>query len=144
MPASTAPANVASDENAKKDWHMQDRRLYSLLLSSLSDESMAETIGCKSSAEVWSALEKDYALQSKTREIQLKDDLQHMRRGSLLVANISSKFRGICDQLASIGSLVPENRQTTLVLSRYWTIFFYFFFAAASSKTYANAFKHYL
>ncbi|CAH1443457.1 unnamed protein product [Lactuca virosa] len=109
LPASTAPANVASAEKAKKDWLMQDRHLHSLLLSSLSEESMAETIGCKSSAEVWSALEKDYALQSKTREIQLKDDLQHMRRESLSVADFSSKFRGICDQLASIGSPVPEN-----------------------------------
>ncbi|CAH1445723.1 unnamed protein product [Lactuca virosa] len=66
LSASTAPADVASAEKAKKDWLMQDRRLHSLLLSSLSEESMAETIGCKSSAEVWSALEKAYALQSKT------------------------------------------------------------------------------
>lgn len=77
---------------------MQDR----LLLSSFSEESMEETIGCKSQEEVWSALEKAYDLQSKTRKIQLKDELQHMHHRSLQFVDFSSKFCGICDRLGSI------------------------------------------
>ncbi|CAH1449019.1 unnamed protein product [Lactuca virosa] len=83
--SSSSSTDVAI-QKANKDWLAQDRRLHNLLLSSLTEESMAETLGCKSAAAVWIALEKAYSLRSKTREIQLNDELQHLRRAPVAFA----------------------------------------------------------
>ncbi|CAH1454136.1 unnamed protein product [Lactuca virosa] len=106
MPPSSS--SDAAIQKVHKDWLSQDRRLHSLLLSSLTEESMAETLGRKSVAEVWSALQKAYSLRSKTREIQLNDELQHLRRGNEYVTVYSTKFRSYCEQLAAIDSPVSK------------------------------------
>ncbi|CAH9140861.1 unnamed protein product [Cuscuta epithymum] len=93
---------------AEQDWITQDQRLHSLLLSSLTEESMAHTLGSTSAASVWSALEKVYSLQSKSREIQLKDDLQNLRRGSSSVEDYSNLFVGLCHKLAAIKCSISD------------------------------------
>lgn len=69
---------------------------------------VAETLGCKSVVDVWSTLEKTHFLRSKTHEIQLNDELQHLCEGNDFVTVYSIKFFSYCDQLAAIGSSIPE------------------------------------
>ncbi|KAL6330225.1 hypothetical protein AAG906_040147 [Vitis piasezkii] len=51
-----------------------------LLYSSLTEESMSEVLGFHHSHEAWHALEVSFSHRSKTRELQLKDELQLMHR----------------------------------------------------------------
>jgi alpha-N-arabinofuranosidase len=84
-------------------WLNTDQTLLSLLYSSLTEESMSEVLGLKHAHEAWTALEASFSHRLKTRELQLKDELQLMQRGSKSVAEFSRLFQGLCDQLTAIG-----------------------------------------
>uniref|UniRef100_A0A6N2KNP9 Integrase catalytic domain-containing protein n=1 Tax=Salix viminalis TaxID=40686 RepID=A0A6N2KNP9_SALVM len=110
----SAPAAQIQAENALapnpayKKWHTQDRILLSLLYASLTEECMAEVINCTTARDAWLALEVSFSHSSKTRELQLKDELQLMQRGSRGVAEYARSFRSLCDQLSAIGKPVDD------------------------------------
>jgi hypothetical protein len=81
-PPRFAPANFQTPNIKHLAWKQTDQRLLSLLLSSLTEEAMAEVMGLTTSREVWIALENTFSHHSKAREIRLKDDLQLMKRGT--------------------------------------------------------------
>nr|TKS09323.1 hypothetical protein D5086_0000094500 [Populus alba] len=85
-----------------------DQRLLSLLLSSLTEEAMAEAIGLSTSREVWTALESTFSHCSKACEIPLKDDLQLMKHGTRPVTVYARAFNVLCDQLNAISRPVDE------------------------------------
>ncbi|KAE8701309.1 hypothetical protein F3Y22_tig00110548pilonHSYRG00747 [Hibiscus syriacus] len=93
---------------AYKKWHAQDRLILSLLYASITEECMAEVVDCSTSCDAWLALEASFSHSSKTREIQLKDELQLMQRGSRGVAEYARSFRSLCDQLSAIGKPVDD------------------------------------
>ncbi|KAG6753564.1 hypothetical protein POTOM_041542 [Populus tomentosa] len=76
-------------------WKATDQRLLSLLLSSLTEEAMAEAVGLSTSREVWTALETTFSHRSKAREIRLKDDLQLMKRGTRPVTVYAHAFKAL-------------------------------------------------
>ncbi|KAG6742734.1 hypothetical protein POTOM_053668 [Populus tomentosa] len=89
-------------------WKATNQRLLSLLLSSLTEEAMAEAVGLSTSHEVWTALESTFSHRSKAREIRLKDDLQLMKRGTHPVTAYARAFKVLCDQLHAIGRPIDE------------------------------------
>uniref|UniRef100_A0A2N9HM89 Integrase catalytic domain-containing protein n=1 Tax=Fagus sylvatica TaxID=28930 RepID=A0A2N9HM89_FAGSY len=93
-------------------WKATDQRLLSLLLSSLTEEAMAEAVGLSTSREVWTALENTFSHRSKAREIRLKDDLQLMKRGTRPVTAYARAFKALCDQLHAIGRPVDDTDKT--------------------------------
>ena len=64
---------------------------------------MSEVFGLKHAHKAWTTLEAFFSHKSKTRELQLKDELQLMQRGSKSMAEFSRLFKGLFDQLAIIG-----------------------------------------
>lgn len=62
-------------------WKLEDQKLMNLLFSTLTEEAMAISLGCKSSRAVWLALESAYSHSSKARELRLKDELQLFKKG---------------------------------------------------------------
>lgn len=56
-------------------WSKMDQMLLSLLFSSLTEEAMSDVVGLSTAHEGWKTLEASFAHQSKTCEIQLKDEL---------------------------------------------------------------------
>ena len=84
-------------------WKVADQCLFSLLLSSLTKEAMAEAVGLSTSYEVWIALENTFSHCSKAREIRLKDDLQLMKCSTYPVTAYARAFKALCDQLHTIG-----------------------------------------
>lgn len=89
-------------------WRATDQRLLTLLLSSLTEESMGEVLGCSTAHSVWTSLASAYSHPSKSRELRLKDDLQLMKRGTMSVTEYGRKFKSLCEQLAAIGRPVDE------------------------------------
>uniref|UniRef100_A0A2N9GCL0 Integrase catalytic domain-containing protein n=1 Tax=Fagus sylvatica TaxID=28930 RepID=A0A2N9GCL0_FAGSY len=105
-PPRFAPANSQTPNIKHLAWKQTDQRLLSLLLSSLTEEAMAEVVGLTTSREVWIALENTFSHRSKAREIRLKDDLQLMKRSTRTVSEYARAFKTICDQLHAIGRAV--------------------------------------
>ncbi|KAL6347067.1 hypothetical protein AAG906_012318 [Vitis piasezkii] len=70
---------------------------------------MSEVLGLSHAHEAWTTLEAPFSHRSKTRELQLKDELQLMQRGSKSVAEFSRLFKGLYDQLAAIGRPIDDS-----------------------------------
>ncbi|XP_041010110.1 uncharacterized protein LOC121254213 [Juglans microcarpa x Juglans regia] len=87
---------------------------------------MSEILGFRHSHEAWLALEASFSHQSKTRELQLKDELQLMQRGSQSIAEFSRTFKGLCNQLVDIGCPIDDMDDVhwyLLALGSYYKIF---------------------
>ncbi|KAG6736096.1 hypothetical protein POTOM_061203 [Populus tomentosa] len=69
---------------------------------------MVEVLGLSTSHAVWTALESSFCHRSKIHEIHLKDEPQHLKRGSRSVPEYSYSFKAFCDQLVAIGSPVDD------------------------------------
>lgn len=65
---------------------------------------MVETLCCKTSAAVRNALETSYSLTSKAHEIELNEQLQHIRWGACFVQEYGKDSTTVCEQLATIGA----------------------------------------
>ena len=110
----TAPPMITASDGTPKSnpaytsWLHTDQTPLSLLYSSLTEESMSQVLGFRHSHEAWHALEVSFSHRSKTRELQLKDELQLMHRGSQSIAEFSHTFKGLCDQLAAIGRPIDD------------------------------------
>lgn len=89
-------------------WRAKDTRILSVIFSTLTEESMAEVVGCKSSRSAWVALEAAFSHSSASRANQLREELLFLRRGDMSVSDFGRKFKAICDQLAAIGRPVDE------------------------------------
>ena len=89
-------------------WKVADQRLLNLLLSSLTEEAMAEVVGLSIARDVWLTLENTFSHRSKARELLLKDDLQLMKRGSKPVADYTHAFKALSDQLHDIRRSVDD------------------------------------
>jgi hypothetical protein len=108
LPPPFDPPTSQTPNSSHLAWKATDQRLLSLLLSSLTEEAMAEAVGLSTSREVWTALESTFSHPSKAREICLKDDLQLMKRGTHPVTVYARAFKVLCDQLHAIGRPVDE------------------------------------
>ena len=91
------------------DWYRQDRLLLSWILSSVSESVLGEAVGCKTSSEAWHAILNFFASQTLAREMQLKTQLQNLKKGSLTMTEYLSKIKNITDSLNNIGHPLPFN-----------------------------------
>lgn len=60
---------------AYKEWVWADQRVRTLLQASLTSEVASIVVGCHTSRQLWTTLQATFSHASKTREIQLKDEL---------------------------------------------------------------------
>ncbi|XP_073259761.1 uncharacterized protein [Populus alba] len=92
-------------------WRRQDSTILSWIYSSLMPAIMAQIIDYNTSHTTWNALEKTFSSSSKARIMQLRLELQSMKKGSLSMIDYIIKVKGAADNLATIGELVLEQDQ---------------------------------
>nr|TKR59016.1 hypothetical protein D5086_0000327510 [Populus alba] len=100
--------SAATDPAAHNMWKQLDQLVISLLLSSLTEEALSITIGFTTSRDVWNSLETTFSQKSKARELQIKDELHLMRRGSRSILEYSRIFKAHCNQLSTMGCPIED------------------------------------
>ncbi|CAA0819588.1 Unknown protein, partial [Striga hermonthica] len=83
-------------------WQRQDQLLASWILSSLSQGNLILVVGLSSSKEIWNALEKNFASQSRARIMQHKLELQTMKKGNMTMREYLNKMKTCFDLLAAV------------------------------------------
>jgi hypothetical protein len=83
---STPMPSAATDLAAHNIWKQFDQLVMSLLLSSLTEEALSITIDFTTSRDVWNSLETTFSQKSKVRELQIKDELHLIKRGSYSIS----------------------------------------------------------
>lgn len=69
---------------------------------------MVEIVNCTTVRDAWLGLKISFSHSSKTKELQLKEELQPMQRGSRSISEYARYFQPLCDQLSAIGKPVDE------------------------------------
>jgi len=99
---------ATTDSTSYYLWKQNDWLVMSLLLSSLTEGALSITIGFTTSRDIWNAPETAFSHKSKARELQIKDKLHFMKRGSRSISKYSRVFKAHCDQLSVMGCPVKD------------------------------------
>ncbi|KAF3794163.1 hypothetical protein EJ110_NYTH08235 [Nymphaea thermarum] len=97
-------------------WKKSDRLLRGWITGSLSEEVLGLVVGLQTSFEVWTALLKVFARESKDREFLLTRKLQTFQKQEKNVTEYVTGFKTICDELAAIGKPLSDQDKV------YWLI----------------------
>ncbi|KAH9649096.1 retrovirus-related pol polyprotein from transposon RE1 [Citrus sinensis] len=89
-------------------WKRTDQQLLGWLLSSMTESVLRIVLGCKTSFEVWKALEKLSGSQNKTRALQLKNQMMMTKKNDLSVYDYFHKMKGIADSMAAAGAPMSD------------------------------------
>ncbi|KAH0655706.1 hypothetical protein KY285_030588 [Solanum tuberosum] len=108
FPCPPSHSIIAGKDNPEIDphhaqWIQQDQLILSLLISSLSEETLPIVIGLATSKQVWDALEKALSSPSNTRILNLHMSLQNLKQDDLPVTQYFQKAKLIFDELAAVG-----------------------------------------
>ncbi|KAL5546106.1 hypothetical protein UlMin_005793 [Ulmus minor] len=78
---------------------------------------MAQIIGHSTSHSAWQALEKIFSSSSRARIMQLRLELQTLKKGSMSIMDYLMKSKGFSDNLTAVGEPVSEQDQIMNILA---------------------------
>ncbi|KAM2523259.1 hypothetical protein PS1_030105 [Malus domestica] len=99
------------------EWESIDLVLLSLLIATLSNESIEHVLGYKTAHGAWSNLQDRYASVSKARVNTLKTEFQTIQKGGDSIDQYLSKLRNIKDQLIAANESISDNDFVVAALS---------------------------
>ncbi|KAH9671623.1 retrovirus-related pol polyprotein from transposon RE1 [Citrus sinensis] len=94
-------------------WKSQDQTLLGWLLSSISEGTLGLVITLDSSYAVWKTLEKKFGVQSEAKVLQIKYEINTLKKDSMNVEDYCMKMKALADKLACAGS--PLNDRELLM-----------------------------
>ncbi|XP_042988799.1 disease resistance protein RUN1-like [Carya illinoinensis] len=109
--------NSAASKAAYSHWVRQDKLLLHAILASTSPTITPILASCKTSQQAWSLLTRLYAGKSRTRALQLKENLTLSTRGSNTVTEFLQAIKMIADELAIIDHHVSDDDLTLYILN---------------------------
>ncbi|TQD81441.1 hypothetical protein C1H46_033026 [Malus baccata] len=83
--------------------------LLSLLIATLSDDAIEHVVGCKTSHEVWTALQNRYMSISSASVNHLKAELHIIQKGGDNVDKYLLRMKVIRDKLTAAGEKIIDN-----------------------------------
>ncbi|KAF5469099.1 hypothetical protein F2P56_013195 [Juglans regia] len=107
----------ATSKAANSRWIRQDKLILHALLASTSTTITPFLASCKTSHEAWTKLTCLYAGKSRTRAMQLKEDLTLNNRGNQTVTEFLQTIKLIADELAIIDHPVSDDDLTLYILN---------------------------
>ncbi|KAL5742268.1 hypothetical protein ACOSP7_029000 [Xanthoceras sorbifolium] len=99
------------------DWEQQDQILLAWILSSISQELLPEFVGCQTACEAWQTIEQLFSSQSKANVMQLKLQLQTLRKDGSTMSEYLIKNKSLIDSLAFAGYTMSNDDKLMSILS---------------------------
>lgn len=96
------------------EWVQQDQNVLCWINATLSEGVLAHVIGLSTTRVIWLALEKRFSFMTKSHIIQLKTQLQSVKKGNQSITEYIQKIKTSSDNLAS--AIYPV-RDEDLILS---------------------------
>ena len=87
-------------------------------LSKHSEDALGLVIGLDTVLTVWEALKNAYAQDSQEHEFTLRQQLTYLRKeDDKIIGEHIHIFKGLCDNLAAIGKVVPDKEKIFCLLT---------------------------
>ncbi|KAG6790310.1 hypothetical protein POTOM_006458 [Populus tomentosa] len=93
-------------------WRRQDRTILSWIYSSLTPAIMAKIIRHTTSQSAWNALEKTFTSSSRARIMQLRLELQSIKKGSFYMIDYIINVKGAADKVVEGDTMAVEDTAT--------------------------------
>ncbi|PRQ44692.1 putative RNA-directed DNA polymerase [Rosa chinensis] len=114
----TSEFEVTKEETtAYRAWKQTDMALLSLLMATLDEDIVDVIIGCKTSRQAWIALQERFSAVSRVSIMQLKTELQTLRKGSETIEKYLQRVKNARDQLLSVGVSIPDEDIIIVILN---------------------------
>ncbi|MCO5603144.1 hypothetical protein L7F22_057291 [Adiantum nelumboides] len=101
--------STPEEKKALKDWKQGKRKVMYWLSKSVSDRMMGYLESAPSPAIAWKSLEKLKENHTRVRKLQLKTELNTVKRGNMSINDYASKIKTITNSLGSIGVTVDDD-----------------------------------
>ncbi|KAL6321118.1 hypothetical protein AAG906_012890 [Vitis piasezkii] len=102
---------------SKHHWVRQDKLILSAILASTSPTITSLIATAKTSYDAWKKLSTMYASKSRTRAMQLKEELTLIQRGNRPIMKYLHAVKGLADEIALIDHPISDNDITLYVLN---------------------------
>ncbi|KAK9083599.1 hypothetical protein Scep_030070 [Stephania cephalantha] len=114
-----APPPSTSDltELDREIWVRTDHLLMVWFVTNISDSVIGNVADCKSSFEIWSVLESLFAQASMARALQLKQQLNTLKKVSIKISEFVLKIKSVGSELKSIGQVITDSDLIQSVLN---------------------------
>ncbi|XP_019179773.1 PREDICTED: uncharacterized protein LOC109174981 [Ipomoea nil] len=115
--ASTSNSLAAAGELVARQgaWRRQDKARLSLLILSLSEETIRFAVGHSTSRQLWLTIDQSLASSSRSRALQLFDELQPLLQGDSSIADYIGRAQLLVDDLALTGRDVTLDDQNLYI-----------------------------
>lgn len=90
------------------EWMKNDQLIMIWINGTVSEDLLPYVVGFSSSYALWTNLAKRFATISHSHVIQLKTQLQQIKKGSLTISEYLQSFKTISDKLAAAGSQISD------------------------------------
>ena len=107
-----SPVGTSTTELNKTHWVRQDKLILSAILASTSSTITPLIATAKTSHEAWTKLHHLYASKSRTRAMQLKEELTLIQRGNRSVVNYLHTVKALTDELSLIDHPIADDDLT--------------------------------
>ena len=97
-------------------WKVKDKALLSLINSTLTPQVFSFVVGNTTSREVWNTLEWRFTSTSRANILNLKLELQSLKKGSNSLNNFLQKIKIARDKLLVVGVVVDNEELICIVL----------------------------
>ncbi|KAH6767379.1 hypothetical protein C2S52_018362 [Perilla frutescens var. hirtella] len=101
-------------------WNRQDKLITSWLLASMTNSVLISIVGLTSLKEIWTTLKANYASQSRARLMQLKYQLQMLKKGNMSMSEYLNKVKMCCDILGVTGERISDENHVLHILAGLW------------------------
>lgn len=107
---------TAARVKAFKEWNQGARKVMYWLSVSIHDSMIGHIQDATSPKEAWNSLVSMDTTNTKARKLQLKNELNTVKKENLSINDYTLKIKGICESLASIGVMVEDDDKVEVCL----------------------------
>jgi hypothetical protein len=112
----TSGAGVQSVNPAFLAWKKKDKAILTLLYSTLTSPVLAMVIGLSTSQEVWNTLEERFTSTARANVLNLKLELQSIRKGNESMNSYLQRIKTTRDRLSAVGVLIDNEELLHIIL----------------------------
>ncbi|KAH9726030.1 retrovirus-related pol polyprotein from transposon RE1 [Citrus sinensis] len=105
----TADGSGENIENpAFLNWRALDQTLLGWLLSTISEGILSSILSYDTSFDVWKSIEKQFGVQSEAKIMQLRYEMNILRKDSMNIEEYCAKMKLLANKLACAGDIITE------------------------------------
>uniref|UniRef100_A0A2N9HIJ5 Integrase catalytic domain-containing protein n=1 Tax=Fagus sylvatica TaxID=28930 RepID=A0A2N9HIJ5_FAGSY len=112
----TSDAGVQSVNPTFLAWKKKDKAILTLLYSTLTSPVLAMVIGLSTSQEVWNTLEERFTSTARANVLNLKLELQSIRKGNESMNTYLQRIKITRDRLSAVGVLIDNEELLHIIL----------------------------